>query len=169
MVLLSCLTPANKGAVPLTAIYRAQDLSGRPDAAIKGITHRASASSAILLFSPLPAKPEQCTMGRIPALPAACPLLPSGACAYLLECFAHLLRETGRPAGRAVYVDVDEVALGRGGFFVVAEEPYLVADAAVAEPGDAQACVHDVGEDDGLEEPTLRLDDEADDGAPLDI
>src|SRR5918912_706372 len=92
---------------------------------------------------------------------------PSGA--YLFEGFAHLYREPGGPAGFAVHVDVDEVPLGGGGLLVVPEQPDLVAHAAVAQPGDAQAGVHDIREGDRPEEPAPRLDDQADDPALLDV
>jgi hypothetical protein len=55
---------------------------------------------------------------------------------------------------------VDEVALGGGRGVVVLEEPDLVAHAAAAQAGDAQAGVDLVGEGDRGEVPALRLDHE---------
>src|SRR5215211_4158237 len=74
-----------------------------------------------------------------------------------------------RPAGLAVHVDVDEVSLGRGVILVVSEDADLIADAAVAQPGDAKARVHGVGEGERFEIAALRLDDQADDPALLDV
>src|SRR3954470_22447270 len=66
-------------------------------------------------------------------------------------------------------VDVDEVPLRGRCLVVAAEDPDLVAYAALADAGDPYPGIDDVGERDRLEEPALRLDHEADDRAVSDI
>ena len=62
-----------------------------------------------------------------------------------------------------VYINVDEVALRGGDRVVVAEQADLVANARVADVGDAQAGVDLGGKRDRREVAALRFDDEADD------
>ena len=79
------------------------------------------------------------------------------------ECRSHLLRKPTWLTGLAVHIDVYEVSLCSGDLIIVAEETNLVADATVAEPGDTQTSMHDIGEGYGSEELALRLDNKADD------
>ena len=59
--------------------------------------------------------------------------------------------------------------MGRGRLLIVTEDPDLVADAAVAQAGDAQARVNGVGEGDRLDVAALSLDDEPNDLALIDV